>query len=267
MHCVPLTTTIGAEVHDLDLADLADDGFAWLEAALLRHKVLMVRGQTLDDRSQRDLAARFGPVRRFPFGSPVDEAVPEVHAIAGGGPGPKAGNADVWHSDATFQPAPPLGTVLRAVELPTTGGDTLFADTEAAFAALSPAVQAMLLGLTATHDVAKSSAHRTPREDFPPVHHPVVRAHPVTGRPSLFVNRIFTVAIDGLTERENEVLLPMLCDHVRSPDFQVRLRWEPGSVAIWDNRCTQHYAVADYAQRRVMHRVVIDGTPPVAATA
>lgn len=266
MRCDPLTTTIGAEVDGIDLARLAPDEQTAVEAALLEHKVLVFRDQTIDDRAQRDFAARFGPVQRFPFGEPVDPALPEVHAIATGGPGPKVGNADIWHSDATFRADPPMGSVLRAVQLPACGGDTLFADTEAAYGSLSSSVQRLIEGLTAVHDFSHSSAHRRPLHDrFPPIDHPVVRAHPVTGRPSLFVNRIFTVRINDLTERENAALLPMLCDHVASPDFQCRIRWLPGSVVMWDNRCTQHYAVADYAERRVMHRVVIDGDPVVAA--
>jgi taurine dioxygenase len=263
----PLTPTLGAVLHGIELADADSAAIAIVREALLTHKVVFFRDQNLDDRAQRDFAACFGPLQRFPFGSPVDEAVPEVHAIAGGGERPKVGNADIWHSDATFLAAPPLGSVLRSVTLPSHGGDTLFADAEAAYDALSSRMQRMLDELTATHDFANSSAHRRPLHDeYPPVSHPVVRVHPDTGRRSLFVNRIFTARIDQLTDRENEALLPMLCDHIRSPDFQCRFTWQPGSVAFWDNRCTQHYAVADYREPRVMHRVVIDGTVPRAPT-
>jgi taurine dioxygenase len=263
MRVEALTPTIGAVLVGIDVRAPSDADVLAVERALLAHKVVFLRDQVLDDRAQRDFAARFGPVQRFPFGSPVDETVPEVHAIATGGGGPKVGNADIWHSDATFMPAPPLGSILRAVELPSVGGDTLWADAEAAYDALSLKVQRLVDGLTASHDFTHSSSHRTPLHDrFPPVVHPVVRVHPATGRRSLYVNRIFTARIVELGDRENEVVLPMLCDHLRSPDFQCRFHWEPGSVAFWDNRCTQHYAVADYVERRVMHRVVIDGTPP-----
>lgn len=259
---VPLTATIGAELPGVDLANAGEADIAAVLDALLRHKVVFFRDQSLDDRAQRDLARRFGTLEPFPFGGPVDPSVPEVHAIATGG-GPKVANADIWHSDATFLASPPMGSILRAVTLPACGGDTLFADMEAAYDALSSPLQRLVDELTATHDVARSSSHRRPLDDrFPPVSHPVVRVHPVTGRRSLFVNRIFTVRLDQLGERENETLLPMLCDHVRSPDFQCRFHWEPGSVAFWDNRCTQHYAVADYDERRVMHRVVVNGDPP-----
>ncbi len=262
----PLTPTIGAVVRGVDLAQADDAMIAAVRAALLAHKVVFFRDQVLDDRAQRDFASCFGSLQRFPFGSPVDEAVPEVHAIATGGDRPKIGNADIWHSDASFLAAPPLGSVLRAVTLPAHGGDTLFADAEAAYEALSSRLQRLLEGLTATHDFTHSSAHRRPLHDqYPPVSHPVVRVHPDTGRRSLYVNRIFTARIDELTDRENEALLPMLCDHIQSPDFQCRFAWRPGSVAFWDNRCTQHYAVADYREPRVMHRVVIDGTVPLAS--
>lgn len=257
----PLTATIGAELAGVDLARAGDDEAAAVRAALLAHKVVFVRDPgPLTPRAQAAFAARLGPVRPFPFGQPPDPDVPEVMELATGGPGPRTANADIWHADATFLPSPPIATMLRAVRLPAVGGDTLWADTEAAYDALSSRVQRLIDDMTATHDVAKSSSHRGPgRSGFEPVSHPVVRVHPETGRKSLFVNRIFTVRLDGVTERENEALLPLLCDHVRSPEFQCRFTWTPGAVAIWDNRCTQHYAVADYDEPRLMHRCVIDG--------
>jgi len=268
MTAQPLTAVIGAELHGVDLAHPSDDMVAAIDQALLRHKVVFFPDQVLDDRAHRDFAARFGPLQRFPFGAPVDEAIPEVHAIASGGGAPKTGNADIWHSDATFMATPPLGSVLRAVQLPPYGGDTLFANMEAAYEALSSSIQRLLDGLTATHDFTRSSSHRRAlQHDYPPVSHPVVRVHPITGRRALFVNRIFTDRINELSDRENEALLVFLCDHARSPDFQCRFSWRPGSVAFWDNRCTQHYAVADYTERRVMHRVVINGDRPQAVPA
>jgi taurine dioxygenase len=258
-----LTTAIGAELSGIDLCRPSADDIAAISAALLAHKVVFFRDQRLDDRAQRDVAAAFGPLQRFAFAEPVDESLPEIHAIANGGAGPKIGNADIWHSDATFMQEPPMGSWLRAVQLPSCGGDTLFANMEAAYDALSSPIQRVVDELSATHDFTHSSAHRRPLHDqYPAVTHPVVRVHPVTGRRSLFVNRIFTSRINELNERENEALLTFLCDHVRSPDFQCRFTWRPGSVAFWDNRCTQHYAVADYSDARVMHRVVISGDRP-----
>ena len=263
MHCEPLTGTIGAEVSGIDLAAIDTLPKDDLDAAFVAHKVLVFRDQQLDDRGQRAFAAIFGTPQVFPFGPSVDPDLPEVHAIATGGPGPKVANADIWHSDATFMTSPPLGTVLRAVRLPGGGGDTLFTDTTAAYDALSAPVRRLVDELTASHDVARSSAHRKSLHDrFPPVTHPVVRVHPVTGRRALFVNRTFTSGLLGLSAREEEALLPLLCDHVQSPDFQCRVRWAPGTLVMWDNRSTQHYAVHDYHEPRVMHRVLIDGDVP-----
>jgi taurine dioxygenase len=162
------------------------------------------------------------------------------------------------------------------VQLPPLGGDTCWASMEAAYAALSAPMQRMLDGLTALHDIvvpltkAIAGGHSITadldaiRRAWPPVSHPVVRTHPVTGRRCLYVNNNFTTRIEGLAQEESDVLLPYLLAHVQRPDFQVRLRWAPGTVALWDNRCTQHYAVPDYSgHRRVMHRVTIEGERPV----
>ncbi|NMM83241.1 hypothetical protein B2J88_02475 [Rhodococcus sp. SRB_17] len=260
----PLTSVIGAEITGIDLARTSTSDIEFVSKALLEHKVLFFRDQELDDRAHADFAAHFGVPQLFAFLPPVAEDVPEVHALSSGGTKPKRSNADIWHSDATFQSTPPMGSILRSLVSPTVGGDTLWANMEAAYEALSPRLQEMLDGMTATHDFKNSSTHRNhPLGDvYPPISHPVVRTHPVTGRKSLYVNRTFTTRIDGLSERENEMLLPFLCDHVRGPEFQCRFTWAAGSVAFWDNRCTQHYAVADYTQPRLMHRVVIDGDRP-----
>ncbi|MGA4541260.1 TauD/TfdA family dioxygenase [Uniformispora flossi] len=259
----PLTPAIGAEVAGIDLNDdLGPDAYAALTEALHTHQVLFFRGQDIDAYRQRDFAAGFGTLQRFPFGHPPAPDLPEVMVLATGD-GPKQSNADIWHSDATFMARPPLGTMLRAVSLPPLGGDTLWADMESAYAALSAPMRALLDGLTAEHDFTKSRTHRGGDPDaLPVVAHPVVRTHPVTGRRCLYVNRIFTTRIVELDERENELLLPFLFDHVTRPDFQVRFGWRPGDIAFWDNRSTQHYAVYDYQAPRVMHRIVIEGDEP-----
>lgn len=183
---------------------------------------------------------------------------------------------DVWHSDNTFMAEPPMGSILRAIQLPTQGGDTCFASAYAAYAAyeaLSPVLREMLDGMTAVHDLtatllrAIAGGHTNADlsamlEKAPPVEHPVVRTHPKTGRKALFVNANSTTRIVGLTERENALLLPFLCDHIRSPEFQCRFRWTPHAIAFWDNRSAQHLAVADYRERRVMHRVTLAGDKP-----
>jgi len=258
-----ISPACGAEVSGFDARDASDDEVAAINTALCDRGVVVLRDQELDESGQRGFAARFGAPFRFPFGTPVTEAVAEVHAIATDGSGAKVTNADVWHSDATFMPEPPMASVLRAVHLPPVGGDTLFANMYGAFEMLSPAVRSLVDGLTATHDFTQSATHRRPLDDrYPPVSHPVVRTHPVTGRKALFVNRIFTARLDGVTDRESEALLPLLCDLATTPDLQCRVRWAPGTVVMWDNRCVQHYATFDYEGPRVMHRLLLAGDRP-----
>ncbi len=263
MRLEPLTPQIGVEITDIDLTDATDADVAAIRAALLEHLVVFFRDQRLDDLSQHAIAARIGTLEEFPFGPGGPPEAPHLHTITTGGDAPKTSNADVWHSDATFMECPPLGSLLRAVELPALGGDTLWASAYAAYDSLSSRMQRLIEGMTATHSVAKSSAHRTPVHDrYPPVQHPVVRTHPETGRRALFVNRNFTVRLDDVSDRENEVLLPLLCDTFTQPDIAVRLRWAPGTVALWDNRSTQHYATFDYSARREMRRVLLRGDRP-----
>lgn len=261
----PLTHNIGAEVSGVDLAAPVDTDVAKELVDLFHtYQVLFFRTQEMDDRAQRDFAGVFGPLHHFAFLPPISEELPEVHVLDIDGARPKTANADIWHSDATFLEAPPLGSVLRAVILPEVGGDTLWASMYAAYDALSSRVQRLVEDMTAVHDSSNSISHasKAANAGYGPVTHPVVRTHPATGRKALFVNKTFTTRLEGLTERENDHLLPLLTDHVRSPDFQVRFHWSPGAVALWDNRCTQHYAVADYSGRRRMHRVVIEGDTP-----
>ena len=186
---------------------------------------------------------------------------------------PKGEGADEWHSDNTFMAEPPMGSILKAVQLPTYGGDTCFASMHAAYDALSNAMKRMLDGMEAVHDITQplqkaiDAGHSEAdlaevQRKWPPVVHPVVRTHPKTGRRALFVNGNSTTHILGLSARENDALLPFLIDHVRSPEFQCRFRWERHSVAFWDNRSTQHFAVPDYGERRVMHRVTVGGDKP-----
>jgi taurine dioxygenase len=266
----PLTAAIGAEVSGIDLRrPLEEAEVAELRAALLRHLVLFFRDQPLSDEEHLAFATRFGPLSVPPLTTryqdrPAVTVLDQVH--------PKGEGADEWHSDNTFMDHPPMGSILRAVSLPSVGGDTCFASMYAAYEALSPAVRGLVDGLVAVHDITKpmrkaiAAGHTTlglaeMQERWPPVEHPVVVTHPETGRKGLFVNRNSTTHLVGLTERENETLLTFLLDHVRSPEFQCRFHWEPDSIAFWDNRCVQHYAVADYVERRVMHRVTIDGPP------
>ena len=266
----PLTAAIGAEVIGVKLADeLDDDTVAALRRAWLDHLVLFFRAQPMTDEQHLAFALRFGPMSISPLATRYQEC-PSVTVLDQ--VSPKGEGADEWHSDNTFMARPPMGSILRAVQLPPVGGDTCFASMYAAYEGLSPDLRRLVDGLRAVHDITKpmrkaiAAGHTTldlseTQARWPPVEHPVVVTHPETGRRALFVNRNSTTRLVGLNERENDVLLPFLLDHVRSPEFQCRFQWAPDSVAFWDNRCVQHYAVADYDERRVMHRVTVDGPP------
>ncbi|BCL74607.1 taurine dioxygenase [Jeongeupia sp. HS-3] len=270
----PLSPAIGAIVSGLSLAaPLSDEHRTALNDALLRHQLLFFRDQALTPEQQRDFARQFGDLHIHPIYPNVPET-PQILVLD-----TDANNLpdnDNWHTDVTFIPTPPLGAVLAAKQLPPTGGDTLWASGTAAYDALSPQLQALLSGLTATHDFAKSfpaSRHaisaagrarwEATRAKNPPLSHPVIRTHPVTGRRAIFVNEGFTLRINELPERESRALLDFLYAHVARPEFTVRWRWQVNDVAFWDNRVTQHYAIADYLPaRRVMHRATILGDAP-----
>lgn len=277
MRVRPVTSNIGAEIEGVDLtAALDDTTIGAIRAALDAHHVLFFREQFISPAQHLAFAQRFGPISVAPFG-PKHPDFPEITVLDQ--VQPKGEGADNWHADNTFMPAPPFGSILRCELLPELGGDTCWASGFAAFDALSPAMQEFLTGKRAMHDISRMlnkaisiGAETAPFEKmaamWPPHEHPVVTVHPITGRKCLYVNGNWTSRIVGLTERENDALLPMLIDHIRNPDFQVRLRWAPGTIAFWDNRFVQHFAVADYGgHRRVMHRVTIEGQPPVGAAA
>jgi taurine dioxygenase len=270
----PLNPTIGAVVSGVDLreppgAGVIDD----LRAALLTSQVLFFEDQSLTPLEQRDFAARFGELHTHPL-YPGDETAPEIMRLDNH-PGNPTDN-DHWHTDVTFLERPAMGAMLYAHEAPPSGGDTLWSSMTAAYKALSRPMRTFLEGLEAVHDfafafpadgLAGSNAGReryeAARAEHPPVIHPVVRTHPETGAPCLFVNAVFTARIKGLRREESQALLAFLHRHIQKPEFFVRWSWRAGSMAFWDNRCTQHYAVNDYLpHRRVMTRATILGEKP-----
>lgn len=262
-----LTPTIGAEIHGVDLSRrLDDETISDLRRALLEHKVIFFRDQDITRAQHIAFARRFGTLEIHPA-TPKGQADPEVLRIAHG---PQSrGRENAWHSDVTWRPEPSLGSILRAVEIPPVGGDTLFADMYAAYESLSPALKAWVCDLTAVHDIARVFAGRIGddadalRQKFPPQSHPVVRTHPETGRRALYVNTAFTAKIDGLTDKESARLLAHLYAQAAIPEHQCRFRWEQNSIAFWDNRASQHYAASDYFPAvRVMERVTIAGDKP-----
>jgi taurine dioxygenase len=269
----PLTAVIGAEIHGVDLAEELDAStIDAIRSALDEHLVVFFRDQQIEPQDHLRFAEQMGTISVAPFG-PKHPEFPQITLLDQ--KTPKGEGADSWHADNTFLAAPPLGSILRAVELPPYGGDTLWANMYAAYEALSAPMRSMLDGLSAVHDltrmlrIARSNGQASEALEgmllrFPPHRHPVVRTNPTSGRKALFVSRNWASRIEGLTERENETILPMLFEHVRDPSFQVRFSWRPGSIAMWDNRWVQHYAVPDYTGiRRVMHRITLDGDIPV----
>ena len=264
----PVGTTLGAVVDDIDLTAVTDAQCAELDRALLEHKVLFFREQHLTRDEHAMFAARFGPLvddqlvlRQSP--DPVDNMVEFTRDAA------VVGYENEWHTDGTFRPVPPLATILRAIDVPAVGGDTLFADMAAAFDTLDDELRARVTTLTAIHDwsigaYADKFGDRLEelRALVAPVEHPVVIRHPRTGRPTLFVNRLFTREIVGLDPAESDALLDLLCRQAELPELQSRLHWEPGTVAFWDNVAVQHYGANDYfPQVRTMARAAIAGDP------
>lgn len=270
----PLGPYIGAQVSNIDLSrPLSDAQFEQLYHALIRHQVLFLRNQPVTPHQQRALAARFGDLHIHPV-YPHAEDVEQIIVLDTHNDNPP--DNDNWHTDVTFIDTPPAGAILAAKQLPETGGDTLWASGIAAWEALSLPFQTLLSGLHAEHDFKKSFQeykHRSSEQEHqrwqravtnhPPVVHPVVRTHPVSGKKALFVNEGFTTRITELSEKESDTLLHFLFAHITKPEFQVRWRWQENDVAMWDNRVTQHYANADYLPaRRIMHRATILGDKP-----
>lgn len=263
----PLTPQIGAEIHGVDLSQEQDDAvITEIRAALLQHKVIFFRDQHITAAQHIAFARRFGSLEIHPA-TPKDQPDPEVLHIAHG---PKSrGTENAWHSDVTWRAEPSLGSILRAIEVPEVGGDTLFADMGAAFRGLSPALQDWCRTLTASHDIARVFAKKLGvrpeelHEKYPPQSHPVVRTHPETGEQALYVNTAFTSHIEGLSAKESDWLLQHLYAQAAIPEYQCRFKWRAGSIAFWDNRAAQHYAASDYfpAVRR-MERVTVAGDRP-----
>ena len=273
----PLSSAVGAEVSGVDLVDCDGPTFIEIHRAFLNHHVLFFRDQELSLESHKAFGRRFGSLNVHPQYVPLD-GHPEILPIV------KEADAEhniggVWHSDITFLERPALGSILYAIDVPATGGDTLFANQELAFEELSTGLRQLLLGLRAVHsdhtlsdrveaenrNMTRSTKLSEGAMRQPVVEnlHPVIRTHPETGRKSLFVNRAFTVRFENMTVAESKPLLEFLYEQATKPEFTCRFHWENCSVAMWDNRCVQHYALNDYhGQRRYMHRVTVNGDRP-----
>ncbi|MDA8024044.1 MAG: TauD/TfdA family dioxygenase [Gammaproteobacteria bacterium] len=262
----PLTPAIGAEVGGVDLgADLPDSAIDELHRALCEHLVLFFRGQELTPRAHVEFARRFGeldkPHEVYPHAKGFDEITEFAHD------GKNRADTDEWHTDLTFKANPPFAAVLHALEVPAVGGDTLWTSMCAAYDGLPDAVKEQLAPLSAVHDIGSFRNNLLGRDhDIAALNaalaggsavHKMVARHPVSGRRILYVNQSFTRQIIGMSVPDSDRLLQFLYSHANRPEFQVRFRWSKGAVAMWDNRATQHYAAADYADFRRMHRVTV----------
>lgn len=270
----PSTPTIGAEIAGLDLdRPLTSEEGDLLRAAWLRFKVIFFRDQDISYESHVRLGRFFGELEGHPV-IPSVAGYPEILRIEGVEGVTLSAETlapfqayNKWHTDVTFRDRPSIASILRARHLPPLGGDTMWADTAAAYEGLPQAVKDRIDGLDAEHDIVRSFGGRVSDEkraqlarDFPPARHPVVRTHPETGQKILYVNYTFTTRILGLSEEESDSLLRLLFDRIKVPEYQVRFRWTPNAIGIWDNRSTQHYAVGDYwPEYRLLERVTVSG--------
>jgi taurine dioxygenase len=281
---VPLSGTIGAEIRGLDLREIDDATVAAVRRVWLDRKVVFFPGQQLDPAEHIAFAARFGePTEGHPVipGLADHPEVFEIDYTAARQLYSAYGDVSTryrgihWHTDVTFVRRPPLGSILRAVVVPPAGGDTLFSDQQAAFASLSPTLQAFLSTLTAVHDgraqfkgvldmVGEGKWEGEKVVKLDPVEHPVVRTHPETGARTLFVNPGFTSHIKELDRAESDALLAFLYEHSVKAEHTVRYHWHEGDVGFWDNRSTQHAVAGDFGDHhRVIQRVTLRGDEPV----
>jgi taurine dioxygenase len=260
-----LAPTIGTEVLGIDLSEpLNDSMFGFLHRLLLDRKVIFFRDQKLTPEQHLDFGRRWGQLEIIPF-LDHDATYPELLSVRRGSS--ERGYENVWHSDVSWRAEPSMGSILYAHKVPAVGGDTMWCDMAAAYDSLSASMKEMINGLTAVHSIESMSARLGDKlapnlEKFPPQEHPVVRTHPETGRKVIYVGA-HTRRIKGLSPQESQWLLGQLVRYAEIPEFQCRFRWRDGSMAFWDNRSTQHYAISDYfPQERFLDRVTVRGDRP-----
>jgi Probable taurine catabolism dioxygenase len=260
----PMTNRIGAEIFGVDLRQpLGNQVYGEIHDALMKHLVVFFRDQPIDHDAHKELGRAFGKLHMHSAVKGLDDH-PEVVAIHADADS-KFVAGEKWHSDLSCDPEPPMGSILYMHTLPDYGGDTLFASMYAAYEGLSDAMKAFLEPLTAVHDA--NPVYKALFPDLQKIYecnsHPVVRTHPVTGRKLLFVNSSYTTRINELSKSESDAVLQFLFEHVKDANFHVRFRWRKHSIAFWDNRCTQHFAVWDYfPQTRSGYRVTVAGDKP-----
>lgn len=274
---LPATVNVGADIEGVDLSkQLSQEVLDDIRRAWLRYKVIFFRDQKISESQHVSFAKCFSDLEAHPV-NPTVSGHPELMLLSRGET--KKNSENEFHTDMTFRSVPPMGAVLRAVVLPPVGGDTIWVNMAAAYEGLPEGVKEKIDGLVAVHDPIPVFAHRLTPEalekmkiEYPPVEHPVVATHPETGEKILYVNRVFTThflntyTAKFIRRTEGDALLTLLFNQVMLPEYQVRFRWRKDSIAAWDNRSTQHYAVLDYIHedapqtRRVMHRATLKGT-------
>jgi taurine dioxygenase len=275
----PVSGACGAIVGGVDLArDLDDDVVAEIRRAILDHQVLFFRGQRLTPEQQVAFSRRFGPFSPVPFIEPTTEHPEVIAVVREASERQRYTFGSLWHSDFSFLPEPPFASILHAIEVPPYGGDTIWANQQLAYESLSHGMQEMLAGLRGVHSAvnAYSSKMQALHDTFAGMtvhtsddaerveHHPVVRVHPETARPALFANAQYTIGLVGFVHTESKPILEFLFEHSVQPAFTCRWRWEVGDLAMWDNRCVQHMALADFTgHRRFMHRTTVAGDRPI----
>ncbi len=267
----PISGSLGAIIEGASLANLTDEVFAEIKRALLENLVIFFRDQPITPEQQIAFGKRFGELHIHPFIPNLEGYKEIIRLRAEDGAKETLRLANAWHEDLSYTNAPPLAAILRAVEVPSRGGDTMWVNLYKAYDTLSDRMKDILEDLSAWHDVTKTYRRQDLQQKgaaeqywktfttTPPTLHPIVKTHPETGRKLLYVSELTTTHIEGLNENESDALLRMLFRHLDWKELQCRFYWEKDSVAMWDNRCTAHYAVRDYTEPREMHRVTVLG--------
>ena len=260
--------TVGAEIDGVDISSsLSGEVLDELHQALIEYKVIFLRNQKITSAQQVSFAESFGDLEIHPF-IPSNTEHPKLVRFEKGAE--VGGYENSWHHDVTWREAPSKIAVLRAISVPSTGGDTMFSDMCAAYEGLEDSVKSEIENLIAVHDFAHSFGTQVPEEKrvemrgkYPLVEHPVVGTHPETGKRYLFVNRIFVNYFKGFTREESLPLINLLSRQAEFPEYQCRFRWSDNSIAVWDNRLVQHYALSDYwPDVRIMERASVVGESP-----
>ncbi len=268
----PISGSLGAIIEGVDLREPLDDAtYADIKQALLDNLVFFFRDQDITPDQQVDFGKRFGELHIHPFIPNLDGYPEVIRLYAETGTKEMLRLANSWHEDLSYTYDPPLAAILRGVQIPSRGGDTMWVNLYKAYDTLSDKMKAIVEDLSAWHDVTKTYRRQELQREggpeqyagtfkkSPPALHPIVGTHPETGKKLLYISELTTTHIDGLHEHESDALLQMLFRHLDWKELHCRFYWEPNSIAMWDNRCTAHYAVRDYTEAREMHRVTVLG--------